>query len=151
MVINPEISLKNHISILIILYLTQYHGDWNRVSLRGSPTNERSIWNGGKICTLWRQWLKLLVENSQTVKEMPITIMRILAYNRSYPKTVLGPVSTLCPVPGFDVGKVQKLESLELYDYLTLFQYPWLRHFLGRALRPRVRLRYDTFFAERCG
>ena len=75
------------------------------------------------------------MENSQTVKEMSITIMRILAYNRSYPKTVLGPVSTLCPVPGFDVGKVQKLESLELYDYLTLFQYPWLRHFLGRALR----------------
>ena len=23
---------------------------------------------------------------------------------------VLGPVSTLCPVPGYDVGKVQKLE-----------------------------------------
>ena len=56
---------------------------------------------------------------------MPITIMRILAYNRSYPKTVLGPVPyPLCPVPGYDVGKLQKLESLELYDYLTLFQYP---------------------------
>ena len=26
-----------------------------------------------------------------------------------------------------------------------------LRHFLGRALRPRVRLSYDTFWAERCG
>ena len=25
-----------------------------------------------------------------------------------------------------------------------------LRHFLGRALRPRVRLSYDTFWAERC-
>ena len=26
-----------------------------------------------------------------------------------------------------------------------------LRHFQGRALRPRVRLSYDTFWAERCG
>ena len=26
-----------------------------------------------------------------------------------------------------------------------------LRHFLGQALRPRVRLSYDTFWAERCG
>ena len=41
---------------------------------------------------------------------MPITFMNILAYIRSYPKTVLGPVPTLCPVPGYDVGKVQKLE-----------------------------------------
>ena len=37
-------------------------------------------------------------------------------------KTVLGLVPyPLCPVPGYDVGKVQKLESLELYAYLTLF------------------------------
>ena len=36
---------------------------------------------------------------------MPITIMRKLAYNRSYPKIGLGPVSTLCPVPGYDVGR----------------------------------------------
>ena len=28
----------------------------------------------------------------------------------------------LCPVPGYDEGKVQKLESLKLYDYRTLFQ-----------------------------
>ena len=56
---------------------------------------------------------------------MPITIMRILADNRSYLKTFLGPVPyPLCPAPGYDVGKVQKLESLELYEYLTLFQYP---------------------------
>ena len=53
--------------------------------------------------------------------------MRIPAYNRPYPMTVLGPVPyPLCPVPEYDVGKVHKLESLELYDYLTLFQYPWL-------------------------
>ena len=26
-----------------------------------------------------------------------------------------------------------------------------LRHFLGRALRPRTRLSYDTFWAKRCG
>ena len=58
---------------------------------------------------------------------MPFTIMHILPYNRSYPKTVLGPVPCpLCPVPSYDVGKVQKLESLEMYDYLTLFQYPCL-------------------------
>ena len=49
-----------------------------------------------------RNWLSLpyILE---TAKEMPITIMRILAYNTSYPKTVLGPVSTVCPVPGYDV------------------------------------------------
>ena len=45
------------------------HGYWKRVSLRGSRT----------ICTLWRHWLKQLVENSQTAKERPITIMRIFA------------------------------------------------------------------------
>ena len=50
---------------------------------------------GGKICTLWRHWLKLLVENSQSAKIMAITIMRILAYNRSYPKTILG-IPSLC-------------------------------------------------------
>ena len=55
--------------------------------------------------------------------------MRILAYNSSYPKTVLGSVPyPLCPVPGYDVGKVQKLESLELYDYRILFQYPWSKY-----------------------
>ena len=75
---------------------------------------------------VWRLWLKLLVENSQSAKEIPITIMRIIAYSRSYPMTVQGPVPyPLCPVPSYDVGKVHKLESLELYDYLTLFQYPW--------------------------
>ena len=42
--------------------------------------------------------------------------------SQDMPKTVLGPVPyPLCPVPGYDVGKVQKLESLELYAYLTLF------------------------------
>ena len=83
---------------------------------------------GGRYVHVLCHWLKLLVENSKSAKEMPITIMRILAYNRSYPKTVLGPVPyPLCPVPGYDVGKLQKLESLELYDYLTLFQYPWNR------------------------
>ncbi|XP_023345790.1 uncharacterized protein LOC111714819 [Eurytemora carolleeae] len=41
--------------------------------------------------------------DADSANEMPITSMRILAYNRSYPKTVLGPVSTLCPVPGYDV------------------------------------------------
>ena len=88
----------------------------------------------GRYVRVWRHWLELLVENSQSAKEMPITIMRILTYNRSYP---------LCPVPGYDVGKVQKLESLELYDYLTLFQYPWpgmnlrvwhLLHYLYRIM-----------------
>jgi len=81
---------------------------------------------GVRSVRVWRHWLKLLVENSQSAKEMPITIIRMLSYNRSYPKTVLGPVPyPLCPVPGYDVGMVQKLESLELYDYLTLSQYPW--------------------------
>ena len=46
---------------------------------------------GGSI-HVWCHWLKLLVENSQTAKEIAITIMRILAYNRSCPKTVLDPV-----------------------------------------------------------
>ena len=56
-----------------------------------------------------------MVENFQSAKEMPITIMRLLAYSRFYPKQVLGPIPySLCPVPGYDVGKVQKLESLEL-------------------------------------
>ena len=46
---------------------------------------------------------------------MPNTIMPVLAYIRYYSKTVLGPVPyPLCPVPGKDEGKVQKLELLEL-------------------------------------
>ena len=86
---------------------------WNRVSQRGSRTNERSIRYGGKIRILWCHWLKLLVENSQTPKKCQSQLC------------VYSPVSTLCPVPGYDVGKIQKLE---LYDYLTLFQYPWSCH-----------------------
>ena len=82
------------------------------------------------------------MENSQTAKEIPITIMRILAYNRSYPKTVLGPVSTLCPVPGYDVGKVQKLESLELYDYLTLFRYIPRERFLDPSTPPPLHINF---------
>ena len=100
-----------------------------RVLQRGSRTNERSIRYGGKICTCLTSMIKT-IGDFQSAKEMPITIMLILAYNRSYPKTILGPVPyPLCPVPGYDVGKVQKLESLELlYDYITLFQYPWNEH-----------------------
>ena len=35
-----------------------------------------------------------------------------------------------------DIGKVQKLKSLELYEYLNLFQYPWsyLRDAVGDTL-----------------
>ena len=51
------------------------------------------------------------MEKSQSAKEMAITMMRILAYNRPYPLTVLGSVP-YPPVPGYDVGKVQKLKSL---------------------------------------
>ena len=43
--------------------------------------------------------------------------MRILAYNRSYPKTVLGPVSTLCPVPGYDVGQHQIQNCMTTLPY----------------------------------
>jgi len=65
----------------------------------------RARMKGPYVCC---HWLKLLVENSQTAKEMLITIVRILAYNKSYPKIVQGPVSyPLCPVPGYDVAKVQ--------------------------------------------
>jgi len=53
----------------------------------------------------------ILVEKSQSAEEMLITMVCILNYTRPYPKTVLVP---LCPVPGYDVGKIQKLE---LYDY----------------------------------
>ena len=42
--------------------------------------------------------------------------------NHNLQSCVYSPVSTLFPVPGYDVGKIQKLE---LYDYLTLFKYPW--------------------------
>ena len=49
---------------------------------------------------------------------MAITIMHILAYNIFYPKTVLGPVPyPMSPVPDYDMGKVQKLESQELYPF----------------------------------
>ena len=35
-----------------------------------------------------------------------------------YPKTVLGPVPyPMSPVPDYDMGKVQKLESQELYPF----------------------------------
>ena len=54
---------------------------------------------GGKIRILWRHWLKLLVENSQTAKEMPIPIMRILAGVHFVPCTGL-----------WRTGKIQKLE-----------------------------------------
>ena len=47
-------------------------------------------------------------------------------YTRPYPETVLRPVlSPLCPV-GLGQRTGQKLESLELYDYLTQFQDPWV-------------------------
>jgi len=72
----------------------------SKVSQRGSRTNERSIRYGGRSVRVWRHWLSI------------------------YFKSVLGPVSySLCPVPGYDVGSGLTLESLELYDYLTLFQY----------------------------
>ena len=81
----------------------------------------------GKICTCLMSLIKTIGGEFPVAKEMPITIMPILTDNRSYPKTVLGPVPyPLCPIQGYDVGKVQKLESLELYDYLTIFQYPLL-------------------------
>ena len=77
----------------------------------------------GKTCSCLKSLIKKLVEKTQSAKEM-----HILTYNRSYPKTVPGPVPyPLCPVLDYDVGKVQKLNSLELYDYLTVFQYTWLR------------------------
>ena len=74
---------------------------------------------GGEICTCLMSLIKIIGGEFQVRQ-------RNGNHNRSYPKTVLGPVPyPLCPVPGYDVGKVQKLESLELYDFLTLFQYPW--------------------------
>ena len=77
----------------------------NKVSQRGSRTNERSIRYGEDL-------------NVSDVTE--------------YPKTVLGPVPyPLCPIPVYDVGSGQKLESLELYDYPTLFQYPCIVHTPG--------------------
>ena len=77
-------------------------------------------WYGtGKICKCLTSLIKTIGGEFSERQRIPITIMRILAYNISYPKTVLGPVPyPLCPVPVYDVVKVQKLES---YDHLTLF------------------------------
>ena len=52
-------------------------------------------------------------------------MMPKLAYYRPYPKRQFqDPCTTLCVLLGYDVGNIQKLELLELFDYLTLFQYP---------------------------
>ena len=86
--------------------------------------NEARVRMKGRYGTGWHltSLIKTIGGEFSDRQRIPITIMRILAYNRSYPKTVLDPVSyPLCSVPGYDVGKVQKLESLELYAYLTLF------------------------------
>ena len=64
----------------------------------------------GRSVRVWRHWIKLLGENSHCVKEMPSTIMRILAYNRSYPKTVLGP-SALASVPRTGLWRRQGTEA----------------------------------------
>ena len=62
----------------------------------------------GKICTCLTSLIKTIGGEFPVAKEMPITIMPILTNNRSYPKTVLGPVPyPLCPIQGYDVGKVQ--------------------------------------------
>ena len=90
-----------------------------------------TVW--GRSVRVWRHWLKLLVENSQSAKEIHThhnyaytRLQQTLSQDSSrtsmgsgiYP---WGPVPyPLCPVPGYDIGKVQKLD---LYDYLTLFQY----------------------------
>ena len=59
-------------------------------------------------------------------QRIAITMMHILTYNRPFHKTVLRPMPySLCTVPVSDLGSGQKLESLDLYDYLILFQYPW--------------------------
>jgi len=66
------------------------HGYWNRVSQRGSRTNERSIRYGGKIRILWRHWLKLLVENSQSQRNANHNY----AYTRQCPLCALYRVMT---------------------------------------------------------
>ena len=40
-----------------------------------------------------------------------------------------------CTVLGYDVESGQKLESLDLYDYLILFQYPWFMYLMGYGTR----------------
>ena len=73
-------------------------------------TNERSIRYGEDLYVS-----DVIVFNTIGGEFTMMGILDYDSYDRPYPKTVLGPVPyPLCPVLGYDVGKVQKLESLEL-------------------------------------
>ena len=108
------------------MILGEAHGYWNRVSLRGSRTNVRSIWYGGEYLYPLTSLIKTIGgefsdrQRNANHNYAYARLQQILSQDSSRTS-----VCTLCPVPGYDVGKVQNLDSLKLYDYLTLFQYPW--------------------------
>ena len=124
----PCIQFSLEITIFKLEFFVLNHGYWNRVSQRGSRTNERSIWYGEKDLYVsdvtdknywWRIPSPPKICQSQLCVYSPATDLILRQFYDQGP----GPYP-LYLVPGYDIGMVQRLESLELYDYLTLFQYP---------------------------
>ena len=95
------------------------HGYWNRVSQRGSRTNERSIRLLSLIKTIGGEFP---VRQRNANHNCAYTRLQQILSQDSSRTSVLSfvPCTGLWRSQGTD-----QLESLEMYDYLILFQYPW--------------------------